>query len=135
MALKLQLAHCDACDGYYSSTVLNPKNINHPDIVDHYFYHGEPWFTLDQKTFDESVDRQSGSIQTVDLDEHIKDDQRYCTCIKKANHKKEHLYYLAPNSTRNHKALNDYVDQDIYFYDLYITYNNFHQDIPTRQAI
>lgn len=133
MALKLQLAQCDACGGYYSSTVLNPKNINHPDIVDHYFYHGEPWFTLDQKTFDESVDRQSGRIQTVDFDEHIKDDQRYCTCVKETNHKKEHLYYLAPKLNR--KVLIEYVDQDIYFYDLYITYNNFHQDIPTRQAI
>lgn len=35
----------------------------------------------------------------------------------------------------NRQALSDYIDQDIYFYDLYITYNNFHQDIPTRQAI
>lgn len=135
MALKLQLAHCDACDGYYSSTVLNPKNINHPDIIDHYFYHGEPWFTLDQKTFDEALDRQAGSIQTVDLDEHIKDDQRYCTCGKKTKRIKEHLYYLAPSNNRSKKALTEYVNQDIYFYDLYITYNNFHQDIPTRQAI
>lgn len=135
MALKLQLAHCDACDGYYSSTVLNPKNINHPDIVDHYFYHGEPWFTLDQKTFDEALDRQTGSIHTVDFYEHIRDDQRYCTCSKKTKHVKEHLYYPSPNMNRSRKALTEYVNQDIYFYDLYITYNNFHQDIPTRQAI
>lgn len=135
MALKLQLAHCAACDGYYSSSVLNHKDLNHPEVIDHYFYHGEPWFTLDKKTFDRSLDHQNAEIQIVDLEDHIKDDKRYCTCANKAKHTIEHLYYLAPNTNRHKKTLNEYVDQDIYFYDLYITYNNFHQDIPTRQAI
>jgi hypothetical protein len=135
MALKLQLAHCDACNGYYSSTVLNPKDINNPEIIDHYFYHGEPWFTLDKKTFDHSIGQQTDHLHIVDFEEHAKEDGRYCTCANKAKHKNEHLYYLSPNINTNKKALNEYIDQDIYFYDLYITYNNVHQDIPTRQVI
>lgn len=135
MAPKLQLAHCDACNGYYSSTVLHSKDLSNPEIIDHYFYHGEPWFTLDKKTFDDKVDHLNGKVVTVDFEEHIKDDKRYCNCASKTRHTKEHLYYLSPNINRNKKALNEYVDQDIYFYDLYITYNNVHQDIPTRQAI
>ncbi|MBV6879018.1 hypothetical protein NG800_003010 [Epilithonimonas ginsengisoli] len=135
MALELQLAHCDTCNGYYSSTVLNPKDLHHPRIIDHFFYHGEPWFTLDRKTFDQTVDHQADSVRIIDFEDHIKDDQRYCTCGKKTKHVKEHLYYLAPSTNRNKKTLTEYVDQDIYFYDLYITYNNFHQDLPTRQAI
>lgn len=30
------------------------------------------------------------------------------------------------------QALKKYIDEDIYFYDLYITYHNFHQDIPNE---
>lgn len=135
MALELQLAHCDACNGYYSSTVLNPRDLNHPDIIDHYFYHGEPWFTLDKKTFDHSVDHQEANVRIVDFEEHIKDDHSYCTCAQKGKQRKDYLYHLTPNLNTQKKAIKEYIDQDIYFYDLYITSNNFHQDIPARQAI
>ncbi|UQB69147.1 hypothetical protein [Epilithonimonas zeae] len=30
------------------------------------------------------------------------------------------------------EALKKYINEDIYFYDLYITYHNFHQDVPTK---
>ena len=135
MALKLQLAHCAACNGYYSSTVLNPKDLNHPEIVDHYFYHGEPWFTLDKKKFDQSVDHPDADVRIVDFEEHIKNDNCYCTCASKTKSRKDYLYHLIPNLHTQKKTIKEYIDQDIYFYDLYITSNNFHQDIPARQAI
>ncbi|WDF46280.1 hypothetical protein PQ459_15380 [Chryseobacterium sp. KACC 21268] len=132
MALELQLAHCNICKGYYSSTVLNTKDLSSPEIIDHYFYHGEPWFTLDKKTFDLSVDHQSADVKVVDFEEHLKYDHQYCTCAESQN---DTLDNLSANLKTNKKVLNEYVDQDIYFYDLYITYNNIHQDLPARQAI
>lgn len=135
MALELQLAHCEACNGYYSSTVLDTKDLDHPEIIDHYFYHGEPWFTLDKKTFDHSINLQAAKVRIVDFEEHLKDDQRYCTCAKSAKLKKDFVYHQAPNRNASRKAISEFIDQDIYFYDLYITAHNYHQDIPTRQAI
>jgi hypothetical protein len=133
MALELQLAHCDTCNGYYSSTVLNPKDLDHPEIIDHYFYHGEPWFTLDKKTFD-ALNQQSSNVRIVDFNEHLKDDQRYCTCAKNNKLKKDSAD-LSPNRHISRKIISEFIDQDIYFYDLYITSQNYHQDAATRQAI
>lgn len=124
MSLELQLAHCNICSGYYSSTVLNSKDLGSPAIIDHYFYHGEPWFTLDKKTFDLSVDRRSADVKVVNFEEHLKDDHKYCTCNN-----------LTASFTTNKQMPTDDTDHDIYFYDLYITYNNFHQDLPARKAI
>jgi len=41
------------------------------------------------------------------------------------------LYFYAGANT-DKQALKEYIDEDIYFYDLYITYHNFHQDVPTK---
>lgn len=135
MALELQLAHCEACNGYYSSTVLDTRDLNHPEIIDHYFYHGEPWFTLDRKTFDYSLNQQSKHIRIVDFEEHLKDDQRYCNCAKSTKLKKDSVYHQVLSRNASKKAISEFIDQDIYFYDLYITSHNYHQDIPARQAI
>ncbi len=32
------------------------------------------------------------------------------------------------------QAFKDYIDEDIYFYDLYITYHNFHQDTLVKDV-
>lgn len=135
MALELQLAHCEACNGYYSSTVLDTKDLDHPEIIDHYFYHGEPWFTLDKKTFDHSITQQAAKVRIVDFEEHLKDDQCYCTCAKSAKLKKDFVYHQTPNRNASRKVISEFIDQDIYFYDLYITSHNYHQDIAARQAI
>jgi hypothetical protein len=106
MALDLQLTDCNVCNRKYFFTLKNHKNLMNPEAV-----------------------KQSC------FEEQIKDDQQYCTCEKNTLLNKDHIYHQNPNIYSNKKALIDYIDQDIYFYDLYITYNNFHQDIPTRQAI
>ncbi len=135
MALELQLAHCEKCKGYYSSTVLNPQDLNNPEIIDHYFYHGEPWFTLDKKTFDNSIDSCNSQVKIVDLQQHQENDRHYCSCQNNYVVKTEKNVHQTPKKDLNRKKVKEYIDQDIYFYDLYITYNNFHQDIPARKAI
>ncbi|TDX86814.1 hypothetical protein [Epilithonimonas xixisoli] len=130
MGLQLQLAQCDTCNGYSSSTVLNPKDLTHPQIIDHYFYHGEPWFTLDQKTFDQSVKHCNTNVRIIDFDEHVEDDEKYCNCGdgKKLNIESASIF-------TDKKKISEYIDQDIYFYDLYITCQNFYQDFSTRKVI
>lgn len=136
MALELQLAHCGTCKGYYSSTVVNPNDLQNPKIIDHFFYHGEPWFTLDKKTFVLSTDHQTADVRIVDFEEHQKEDHLYCTCKRTVDSKNDFKCNLVSNFHNTaDKSLNEYTDEDIYFYDLYITYNNFHNDVPARQAI
>lgn len=135
MALELQLAHCGTCNGYYSSTVVNPNDLQNPKIIDHYFYHGEPWFTLDKKTFGLSTSQQATDVRIVDFEEHQKVDHQYCTCNRMVDSKNDLKCNLISNTHMSDKTVNEYTEEDIYFYDLYITYNNFHNDVPARQAI
>lgn len=135
MALELQLAHCETCNGYCSSTIMNKRDAEHPEIIDHYFYHGEPWFTLDAETFEESVQNRSADVQVVDFEEHLKDDLQYCTCDSTAMSESKQVAYHTANIFSYKSELKEYIQNDNYFYDLYIAYHNFHQDIPTRQAI
>lgn len=127
MSIKIQVAVCTECKGYFSAAPLEQKNANHPDIIDHFFYHGEPWFTLDCKTFEKSKKLENTQIVVTDLEEHAKDDHRYCNCKKKevsaqvkyayeALQTEKYLPYMEKNELEN----------EIYFKDLYYTYNNFH---------
>lgn len=127
MSIKIQVAVCTECKGYFSAAPLEQKNANHPDIIDHFFYHGEPWFTLDCKTFEKSKKLENTQIVVTDLEEHAKDDHRYCNCKKKevsaqvkyayeALQTEKYLPYMEKNEMEN----------EIYFKDLYYTYNNFH---------
>lgn len=130
MALQLQLAQCDTCNGYLSSTVLNPNDLTHPQIVDHYFYHGEPWFTLDKNTFDQSIKHGNTNVRIIDFEEHVENDEKYCKCRDRKKLSNE-----SPSIFSDKKKISEYIDQDIYFYDLYITCQNFYQDNSTRKAI
>lgn len=40
--------------------------------------------------------------------------------------------YFYTGAKADKQALKAYIDEDIYFYDLYITYHNFHQDAPAK---
>ena len=62
-------------------------------------------------------------------------EEHYCSCEKNWEVKGAQFYSTAPATDWSKNEIVDYIDQDIYFYDLYITYNNFHQDIPTKKAI
>ncbi len=127
MSIKIQVAVCTECNGYFSAAPLEQKNATHPDITDHFFYHGEPWFTLDCKTFDKSRNMEHTQIVITDLAEHAKNDHQYCHCKKKEVTAKVKYSYESlsaeryiPNMEKNE------IETEIYFKDLYYTYNNFH---------
>ncbi|GGG49426.1 hypothetical protein [Epilithonimonas arachidiradicis] len=136
MSIKLKLAQCNQCKGYRSSTVVNPKDIHHPEVVDHYFYHGEPWFTFNSETFEKSVNYSDITVKVVDLKDHFQNDLCYCTCQHVTAKNKDFFYYTIPGKgqVKTIDFIEDF-ENDIYFRDLYIIYNNYHQDIPKRQAI
>lgn len=130
MSIQIKIAFCTKCKGYYSSTTADKKNNNHPDIIDHFLYHGEPWFTLDHHTFDHNKNFENIEVRTLSLEDHRENDHVYCHCEKKARaEKKVYMYEL--KKTEKTENTNEFiekyeVDTDIYFRDLYYTYNTFH---------
>lgn len=127
MSIKIQVATCTQCNGYYSAAPLEQKHINHPDIIDHFFYHGEPWFTLDQKTFENCKNYEHTEIIVMDLDEHVKQDHLYCHCNKKVLPVKTNYNYEISDYQKAASVIEKIeTETEIYFKDLYYTYNNFH---------
>jgi len=51
---------------------------------------------------------------------------------KEMNHPHLAQKYFYTETYADKQTLKEYIDDDIYFYDLYITYHNFHQDVPTK---
>lgn len=120
------MAFCTTCNGYSCATPSEKKYCSHPDIIDHFFYHGEPWFTLDHDTFEESVNQENTELRTLNLDEHMKNDHAYCHCIKKAAPQTAKFIHETADTYAEPFLQENYdLDNDIYFKDLY-TYNNFH---------
>lgn len=136
LSISINVAFCTNCMGYCSATPVEKKYFNHPDIVDHFFYHGEPWFTLDHKTFERKTQFQDIAIKTLDLSVHRNDDLQYCQCKKeKKNLKTTHvsrgsnIEYSQPASEMNE------IESDLYFADLYHTYYNFHaQNVSVKHT-
>ncbi|WP_294201113.1 hypothetical protein [Chryseobacterium sp. sg2396] len=127
MSIKIQVAVCTHCKGYFSAAPFEQKNANHPDIIDHFFYHGEPWFTLDCKTFEKSKNLENTRIVITDLEEHVKDDHRYCHCKKKEIPVRSPYSYESSQAEKYTPYLEkNELETEIYFKDLYYTYNNFH---------
>lgn len=127
MSIKIQVAVCTECKGYFSAAPLEQKNATHPDITDHFFYHGEPWFTLDCKTFDKSKNLENTKIIITDLKEHAKDDHRYCHCKKReVSARIKYAYESLPVEKSIPYLEKNEMETEIYFKDLYYTYNNFH---------
>ena len=60
---------------------------------------------------------------------------KYCICADKNPSRKYSQYEKTTERKASSKAISEFINEDIYFYDLYITYNNFHQDLPMNQAI
>lgn len=133
MPIEIKIAFCTQCNGYHSATPSDKKDSNNTDIIDHFFYHGEPWFTLDPTTFEKASKLEKTEVKTMSFDEHIKNDHLYCHCSKKRASVKENHNYESVNSISQSVATAEkYVDADFYFKDdyyfkdLYYTYNNFH---------
>ena len=131
MPVKLQLAHCVKCHGYISSLLLNKSYIHHPSVIAPSFHHEEPYFTFDKSTFEKAVRNIDSEVKVVNFNDHLKEAHYYCNC-KSTECEGKIKNYIPKYENANS---NDYTDQDIYFYDLYITYNNVHQDLPRRMAI
>lgn len=125
--INVKVAFCTECEGYYAATPVKVEDYNHPEIIDHYFYHGEPHFTLCKNSFEENAQFLNTEIRIVELSEHQANDHRFCHCLKKANslrtvalgkNQKETLFPVQIDKVE--------MDAEIYFTDLYHTYNNFH---------
>lgn len=110
MSIIIKVAFCKKCNGYGCATPAEKKNIHHPEIIDHYFYHGEPYFTLDHNTFENHIQYESMEIKLISFPEHVKADNLYCSCLKKAVIFQEF-------------ELIEKYETDIYFKDLYKFYH------------
>ncbi|KQM29936.1 hypothetical protein ASE55_05230 [Chryseobacterium sp. Leaf201] len=105
---------------------MEKKDTGHPEIIDHFFYHGEPWFTLEQETFDRCRGYEHTEIAVVDLHEHAQNDHQYCHC-KKNVITEEKILSAGPKLQKSIPVAEKYeIETEIYFKDLYYTYNNFH---------
>lgn len=123
-SIDVKVAFCTECKGYYAATPAKKEDSNHPEIIDHYFYHGEPRFTLNPQSFALSTQWSNTEIRTISLLNHQENDHHHCNCVKNGEDRKIVI------NTKDHKLVlspeNSEVDSDIYFTDLYYTYNNFH---------
>ena len=127
MSIKIQVATCTQCNGYYSAAPLEQKHTHHPEIIDHFFYHGEPWFTLDQKAFEKFTNHEKIKVIIIDLHTHIQHDHLYCRCEKKTAPTKINYTYEVSDFQKPLSILEkNEIENEIYFKDLYYTYNNFH---------
>ncbi|HAO06692.1 MAG TPA: hypothetical protein DCQ50_06810 [Chryseobacterium sp.] len=134
MSIQIQVARCTQCKGYTSAAPTEKKYSNHPDIIDYYFYHGEPAFTLDLKTFEKFRNLENTEIEIVELHDHEKNDHQHCKCVKKSVQKalsaKKEVFSMPKNPFAAEKSE---MDNEIYFKDLYYTYNNFHGVSSSQQ--
>jgi hypothetical protein len=127
MSIKIKVAFCTECNGYYCATPAERKDCKHPDIIDHFLYHGEPWFTLDSHTFEHYKKYENLEFRTISFQEHVEKDHLYCHCKKKMRAEKTvYMYELKKTENTNESIEKHEVDTDIYFRDLYYTYNTFH---------
>lgn len=112
MSIKIKVAFCKECSGYNSATPLQKKHCQHPEIIDHYFYHGEPYFTLDDNTFKDYTQDERIEIKILTISEHIKTDHLHCNCLQKTS------------ALKTFEILENYeIETDFYFKDLYKFYN------------
>lgn len=124
-SISIKVAFCKSCKGYCSAIPVDKKDHNHPEIIDQFFYHGEPWFTFDQKTFDKKAQYEAIDVRILDLSVHRIKDNKYCHCskTKKAS---QPTFVSANKKTDSVFFTSDYPEIEVYFQDLYHTYQNFH---------
>jgi hypothetical protein len=126
-SISIKVAFCTSCEGYCSATPVDKNDYDHPEIIDQFFYHGEPWFTFDQKIFEAKTQYQGIDVRILDLEIHRIKDRKYCHCSKTKKTAKSTQISTPPKAEHMYFA-SDYieVESDLYFKDLYHTYQNFH---------
>jgi len=124
--INVKVAFCTQCKGYYAAAPLRKEDNNHPEIIDHYFYHGEPYFTLNSNMFEENTQYSYTDIRIVELSEHQASDHQHCCCkkeMKTLEHVEKPKYRESKVEINPEKSE---MESDVYFQDLYYTYDNFH---------
>ncbi|WP_326982863.1 hypothetical protein VUJ46_22365 [Chryseobacterium sp. MYb264] len=125
MSIKIKVAFCTECKGYHSATPAEEKYRDHDDITDHFFYHGEPWFTLDPETFEKALKLENTEVKIMSLTEHAQHDHLYCHCSKRRA-KRRHFSYEYFDTEAQLQTEKKSYDTDYDFRDLYYTSNQFH---------
>ncbi|KUJ51052.1 hypothetical protein AR685_12565 [Chryseobacterium sp. JAH] len=134
MSISINVAFCSNCNGYCSATPAEKKHLNHPDVIDHFFYHGEPWFTLDHKTFEKKTQLEDVEVRILDFADHITQDQKYCHCVKAKKTLQTSHRSLHSKTEHNQSTFEiPEIESDLYFKDLYHTYYNFHSQHVSRK--
>ncbi|MFY1045812.1 hypothetical protein [Chryseobacterium sp. GP-SGM7] len=123
----VRVAFCKNCGGYHSSAPENLSQINHPEIIDHYFYHGEPWFTLEESVFEIAAMKDATEIKTLHINDHQKNDQDYCFCTKKILTVTKTPFDQFSVYSNTIPATKQAVEtEEFYFRDVYQLCYNFH---------
>ncbi|MCX8534067.1 hypothetical protein [Chryseobacterium luquanense] len=125
--IYIKVAFCKNCGGYHSSAPENLSQINHPEIIDHYFYHGEPWFTLNQSVFETAALMNATEVKRMNLNDHRENDQDYCLCAKKIQTvTKTPFDQFSVYSNTISAAKQSVEAEEFYFRDVYQLCYNFH---------
>jgi hypothetical protein len=122
----IKVAFCQKCSGYHASTYADASQKNNPEIIDHYFYHGEPFFTLNQSSFGKAEQLEYTTIKTVQLNEHRKNDLNYCGCKKKLKSPLVTQNISFSESSTQVPKYEEVSEVEIYFRDVYRLSYNFH---------
>ncbi|MFL9832587.1 hypothetical protein [Chryseobacterium terrae] len=124
--IYIKVAYCQKCSGYHASTYADSSQKNNPEIIDHYFYHGEPFFTFNQSSFKKSEQLEYTEVKIISLDEHQKDDLKYCGCKKKRKLKLVAQNITFSESSTQLPKYDEVPETEIYFRDIYRLSYNFH---------
>lgn len=123
--INLKVAYCKLCNGYRSSIATSEINNNHAEVIDHYLYHGSPWFTFDKEIFSQIISQRDIVIREVRLSTHKESDRNYCKCPQFTTY--DTLTVVAPQGEiRNDKVITDFSDTEYYFRDVYHLASMFH---------
>ncbi|MCD1117411.1 hypothetical protein [Chryseobacterium turcicum] len=124
--IYIKVAFCQKCSGYHASTYADSSQKNNPEIIDHYFYHGEPYFTLNPSSFSKAEQLEYTTIKTIPLKEHKKNDHKYCGCKKKIKAVFVTQKINFSESSTITPKYEDVSEVEIYFRDIYRLSYNFH---------
>ncbi|MGE6397262.1 hypothetical protein [Chryseobacterium scophthalmum] len=123
----IKVAFCQKCSGYHASTYADSSQKNNPEIVDHYFYHGEPYFTFNQSSFNKAEQLEYTEVKILQLKEHQKNDLQYCGCKKKPRKLSTVIKSISfSESSTQMPKYEEVSETEIYFRDVYRLSYNFH---------
>jgi hypothetical protein len=124
--IYIKVAFCQKCSGYHASTYADSSQKNNPEIVDHYFYHGEPHFTFNQASFKKAEQLEYTEVKIIHLNDHQKNDLKYCGCKKKPKSLPVAQNIKFTESSTKLPKYEEISETEIYFRDIYRLSYNFH---------